>query len=718
MARTYQQQALQRKLVYLSLVVVLFSASWVWGKYYVEPHARRHGLREQDVGEVEVLGSAVRLSLIGMRGIAMTTLWYTAVEKKEKHQWNELELVIGAITKLQPHFITPWQFQGWNLTYNVSVESDRIRDKYFYVTRGVQLLAEGELRNSYRPELRRDIGMFQEHKIMKSDENNYMRSLLQLSCIPPSDRHPSRFLEVSKVEIRDGQEVYEYKRGSDGKRIINWKGYKQFCEEHPQLIRRLYSPPIVRDPRKEYPKFACENAEQVIRFLEENYDIPSLWVTKEDDPDGYRDRAPKENVLERFPVLPDPPGDHVWTFTDYAAEEWTADRLVDPGPQPQATRDAFDGYQLARAWYSYAVEALPPPHPTMPWKNAPVPYEDRRFKRVPKHMQTVLYRSTPARTQSEVAERLAEEGWFGIVDPEIARKTDGDTAINAWILEVKEYKPDGKAAQWVLRCRDDLKTDSAAKVAWEKASDMWQKFARRNHLTPEERLRYQPLADEFYNRGRLLDNRVDAQGKFMNPQLRKLAEAAEFIDLQDDVLGNTNFRNFEVRTKVEQEENTLRARKKFYHAELVRRVQNDKAASLKLFEEAAADFRKVLDINDKIHREYRQGDFVQEFIFVKELKYVRDYADQYGAELKQHLALQSFLAQGLNGGSGSEWTLMGLYADPKRLPRMTVVGPFGEDLNGQPYYSDVIRGSVLEQLDLDPREAQTARGSGALLEER
>src|SRR5260221_105746 len=52
--------------------------------------------------------------------------------------------------KCQPHFLPPWLFQSWNLSYNVSVESDRVRDKYFYIGKGIQLLAEGERANRVR----------------------------------------------------------------------------------------------------------------------------------------------------------------------------------------------------------------------------------------------------------------------------------------------------------------------------------------------------------------------------------------------------------------------------------------------------------------------------------------------------------------------------------------------------------------------------------------
>src|SRR4051812_47941600 len=144
MASPYQQQVFQRKLLYIGLILLLFTASLIWRRSVVDDLASRLAIREESRGDVEVTGAAVRLSLTGLRGLATCVLWNTAIEKQKKNQWNELEVLVRLVTKLQPHFITPWLFQSWNLSYNVSVESDRIRDKYFYICRGIILLAGGE----------------------------------------------------------------------------------------------------------------------------------------------------------------------------------------------------------------------------------------------------------------------------------------------------------------------------------------------------------------------------------------------------------------------------------------------------------------------------------------------------------------------------------------------------------------------------------------------
>src|SRR5688500_9013400 len=133
MASPYQQQVFQRKLVYLGLVVVLLLGAWLWRYRVAEARARAPGRREGTRGEARLGDSAVRISLFGSRGLVTCVLWMGAIEKQKKNQWNELELYVRHLTKLQPHFIIPWQFQSWNLAYNVSVESDRPRDKLFYI---------------------------------------------------------------------------------------------------------------------------------------------------------------------------------------------------------------------------------------------------------------------------------------------------------------------------------------------------------------------------------------------------------------------------------------------------------------------------------------------------------------------------------------------------------------------------------------------------------
>src|SRR5262245_63353327 len=107
MANQHQQRALYRKLVYTVLILSLFTVSLLHRRFVVEPQGNELLLREVARGEVELTSSAVRLSLNGSRGLAVTFLWWAAMKKQEKHEWNELELLVSLITKLTPYLIPP-----------------------------------------------------------------------------------------------------------------------------------------------------------------------------------------------------------------------------------------------------------------------------------------------------------------------------------------------------------------------------------------------------------------------------------------------------------------------------------------------------------------------------------------------------------------------------------------------------------------------------------
>ena len=79
----------------------------------------------------------------GFRGIVANVLWTRAEEHKRDHDWDRLKATVDLITKLQPHFLSVWTFQGWNLAYNVSVEWDAPEDKYEWIKKGIKFLQDG-----------------------------------------------------------------------------------------------------------------------------------------------------------------------------------------------------------------------------------------------------------------------------------------------------------------------------------------------------------------------------------------------------------------------------------------------------------------------------------------------------------------------------------------------------------------------------------------------
>ena len=164
------------------------AAQWLSDRSVLQ-QAEKLDLRELDQGDAEITGSVARLSLVGARGPVITGLWWSAIEKQKRNEWHEFELLVKAVTRLQPNFITPWIFQSWNIAYNVSVENDKLGDMFFYIARGIELLAEGDRLNSKiarqpdgskvqvgSPDLRYQIGFYYQNKFGVSDKVQTLRS--------------------------------------------------------------------------------------------------------------------------------------------------------------------------------------------------------------------------------------------------------------------------------------------------------------------------------------------------------------------------------------------------------------------------------------------------------------------------------------------------------------------------------------------------------------
>ena len=130
MASPLQTTSGRRKLIYLGLILALFVANTFFVRgvaspllskdnqppsWTVQAQAAKLELTEETQGDPDLVGSVIRLVLTGSRGAAVTFLWQEAIEKQKRNEWSELEVIVRSLTKLQPHFLTPWLFQSWNL---------------------------------------------------------------------------------------------------------------------------------------------------------------------------------------------------------------------------------------------------------------------------------------------------------------------------------------------------------------------------------------------------------------------------------------------------------------------------------------------------------------------------------------------------------------------------------------------------------------------------
>ena len=457
MANALQRNVFRRKLAYAGIILALFTVTIFWrGKLPVpfsgalpvadrlsagsiEARSKALDLRELDQGDPEILGTTLRLTLFGTRGVAVSVLWAGAIQKQKRNEFGEFQVLVKAVTKLQPNFIIPWLYQSWNMAYNVSVEHDKLGDMYYYIARGIQLLADGDRVNTkvYRdpadgqdhdigsPDIRRSIGFYYQNKFSVSDKVSTLRSLMQVSVIKPADRRRA-MLEPA------GQGVDPV-------------AFARFVKANPQLVRRLKA------------KLNCNQPEEVVQFLADNDKIPTLF--KNDNELAAAD--------EQFPVLPR-------RFPE-GPDEYYPGRPAD---------DTFDAFHASRAWFSYAQPIVPPAKTDargepLPWKSPePGEYDTRRY-RMPRSPALVIYKTEPCRSQSYLAERLATEGWF---DKETVWDPAGAGATGLW----------GSGG---------LSTPATAQAEWVRAARMWAEYGQQNGITLSDDRRAQ-LEDRAGRRGR------------------------------------------------------------------------------------------------------------------------------------------------------------------------------------------------------------------------
>jgi hypothetical protein len=628
MASPFQQQSRVRKIIYAGLILMLFTASYPLRHGFIRAQATDLGLRPETKGEVELTDKAVEVMVVvtGSRGWVTCFLWNAAQETKKRNEWNKLEMIVNSVVKLQPYFISPWLFQSWNIAFNVSVECDRIRDKYFFISRGIQLLAEGERRNRGstnadarpyfpgNPDLRFHMGLYYQLKIGQSDENRTLRSLYQMSCIEPKDRDPDQ-LEF---------------RGKDLRREINLIEFQKFCEKHPRLVRRLREQLQFDTPRK------------VVEFLRDNRDIPSRF-------DDKSERKPpiKKNAKDRFPIMPPEfPTPPTISAQPHDEDDFGGSELGDD----------FDNFVAARAWYMFAQEPLP--KPSADFETPALKDGSGRQYRLPR-MSHYLFRQYPALAQQFIADQLAKEGWFG---KELVETGEGldmarpviDAVNGKWqLIDPKEFEEkivntgwkivNARENQWfqggvgIESAKEVVPTDPrySAQNAWEQTYRLFQDYGEKTQLLMPD-VKKGPLAEDYKKltkRAKRFNDAYPNGPQSVNPQsltgeMAASQRAANILQSLNHYRTITNFATHYHQAEAERQDETVAIRKLYYDA------TNDWETGKKI--QAMAKFNRWLSKWTDLLAEnpdFRANREVQEDTYEQQLRYFGKAQRFYGEQI-------------------------------------------------------------------------------------
>lgn len=123
------------------------------------------------------------------RGLVVDILWMRADKLKEQGQFFDAKQLAEWITILQPRFASVWEFQAWNMAYNISVAIPATKpdQRWQWVKNGYELLRDDGIRlNPKSITLYRELGRIFQHKIggVSDDAHKYYKLQLALAMEP------------------------------------------------------------------------------------------------------------------------------------------------------------------------------------------------------------------------------------------------------------------------------------------------------------------------------------------------------------------------------------------------------------------------------------------------------------------------------------------------------------------------------------------------------
>ncbi|MBL7106515.1 MAG: hypothetical protein ISS77_02760 [Phycisphaerae bacterium] len=118
------------------------------------------------------------------RGLVVDILWMRADMLKDKGLYFDAKQLADWITVLQPRFAGVWQFNAWNMAYNISVAipPERPEERWRWVRNGYELLRDRGIKvNPKSVELYRELAMIFQHKIGGVTDEAHKYYKLQLA---------------------------------------------------------------------------------------------------------------------------------------------------------------------------------------------------------------------------------------------------------------------------------------------------------------------------------------------------------------------------------------------------------------------------------------------------------------------------------------------------------------------------------------------------------
>jgi hypothetical protein len=118
------------------------------------------------------------------RGLVVDVLWLRADKLKNEGQFFDAKQLAEWITVLQPRFASVWEFQAWNMAYNISsaIPETQPEERWRWVRNGYELLRDkGIPLNPNNIQLYRELSRIFQHKLGSVSDNVHKYYKLRLA---------------------------------------------------------------------------------------------------------------------------------------------------------------------------------------------------------------------------------------------------------------------------------------------------------------------------------------------------------------------------------------------------------------------------------------------------------------------------------------------------------------------------------------------------------
>ena len=147
------------------------------------------------------------------RGLVVDALWMRADRLKEEGQFFDARQLAEWITILQPRFAAVWEFQAWNMAYNISVAIPATQpdQRWRWVKNGYEILRD-EAIGKYKLTnitLYRELARIFQHKIggVSDDVHKYYKLQLAMAMEPLLGPADNEYFDKLAEAPTDWQEI-------------------------------------------------------------------------------------------------------------------------------------------------------------------------------------------------------------------------------------------------------------------------------------------------------------------------------------------------------------------------------------------------------------------------------------------------------------------------------------------------------------------------------